>query len=438
MRIAHVLHLFPSEPAGGTERTVLALAKAMQTAGHEVVIVAGSLDVGPSHTTEEEVVQGLRVIRIRREDLWFESWEKAWSPAVGDAFAKVLDALRPDVVHVHHWIRMTTDLVRIARRRAGTVVACTLNDYWTQLATPTREIGVDVPAPPSRARWVNASEADEAFALHRADLLDEVRAAHLRFVPSLAHARGLAEMARADLGPLLAAPPPLLAVPPRRAPRSGPRGRTLLFFGSIYAEKGLDVAIGALASVGGWRLIVLGEIHDPVQRDRLHARCARLPIEFRGRFTAEQLAAVEADYALIPSTSHESYGLVVDEARCLGLPLIASDLPAYREHADPDATAFFAAGDPGSLAVLLLDEVRLATLREPRAHWVGAQQAAEQLLVRYAEAVRGEHRPCGEAPLCNDARRAAVLFRRAERRLWSLLQDGEPKLPPDAFLGGDA
>lgn len=434
MKIVHVVHQFSSTPGGGTERVVLALARAMRVAGHELVVVAGTIEGGRAGELREARVDELRVIFLPREDLYFESWEKAWSPSVGERFARVLRDLRPDVVHVHHWLRLTTDLVRIARREGVPVLACTLHDYWTQLATPTRPVGMTRPEAPPRPRWLNRTELDEAFAAHRLDLLDELRAADLRFAPSIAHAEGLAAFAAGGLGLIEPSPPPLLEVPQRRAARAGPRGRTLVFFGTIYPEKGLELALDALASVGGWRLLVFGECHDPVLDQRLRTRAARFPVEFRGRFTHGDIAAAGADYALIPSLTHESYGLVIDEARCLGIPLIAADLPAYREHADPEASAFFAAGDPGSLAMLLLDEARLAGLREPTPHAVSTTAAAHALLARYAAVRDAGPRARSAEPVFPDGARAALLFRRAERRLWSALQNGGPVTPPDAFL----
>ncbi|MBI5850558.1 MAG: glycosyltransferase [Planctomycetes bacterium] len=435
MKILHVVHQFPSPPSGGTERVVFALARSMADAGHDVTIVAGTIEGGTARELREGLVEDLRVVKIPREDLFFESWEKAWSPSVGERFAALLRAQRPDVVHVHHWLRLTTDLVRIARREGVAVVACTLHDYWTQLATPTRPVGLDRPEPPAGPRWSNEAERREAFAAHRADLVDELRAADLRFAPSAAHARGIEAFAGVPLGAIETTPPPLLDVPERRAAPSGPRGRTLLFWGSIYREKGLDVVLDALASVGGWRLVVLGEVHDPAYRERLAARCAHLPVEFRGRFTPADLARVSADYAVVPATSHESYGLVIDEARCVGLPLIASDLPSFREHADPSASLFFTPDDPGSLAMLLLDDARLLAMREPMPHAVRASESAAQLLARYAD-VRAQVRPpLAHAPRFTGAMRAALLFRRAERRLWSALQNGGPVVPPEGFLG---
>jgi glycosyltransferase involved in cell wall biosynthesis len=437
VKILHLVHQFPDVLSGGTERQVAAIAAAQRTAGHEVRIACGSLELGPPQPVDAGLRHGAAVDELRRDDLYFESFEKAWSPGVGDAFRAVLARERPDVVHVHHWIRLSTDLARIAREAAVPVVACTLHDHWTVLADPARPFGMVEPEPPPAPRWMGAAERREAFAFHRDDLLDEVRSCHLRFVPSRAHAESLRALAVDELGPLEVAAPPLLERPPRRAPSDGIRGRRLLFWGSLYPAKGLELVLDAIASIGsGWELTVLGEAPDPAYGRALRERAARLPVRFGGAFQAADLAGVEADYAVVPATSHESYGLVVDEAQCLGLPLIAADLPAFREHVPAESCAFFEPNDPGSLAMLLLDAARLAGLRVPDPAGTTAAEAAARLLGAYEAARAGRFRPVEAAPRAPMRARAGQLFRRAERRLWTALQAGELRLPPDTFLGG--
>lgn len=435
MKILHVAHQFPESLSGGTERYVAALAHAMRDAGHQVEVAAGTLELGaPSEPVRSER-HGLPVHELRRDDLYFESWEKAWSPGVGAAFDALLTRVAPEVVHVHHWIRLTTDLVRIARDHGVPVVACTLHDHWTVLADPTRPWGLDRPEAPPATPWMSEAERAEAFALHRDDLLDEVRAAHLRLAPSRAHAESLRALAPDDPGAIVVASPPLLECPPRSVRRTGDGRRRLLFWGSLYPAKGLELVLDALASVGDFELEVFGEAPDPAYGNWLRERASRLPVRFHGAFQAHDLASVPADFAIVPSTTHESYGLVVDEAQCLGLPLIAADLPAHREHVPDDCCAFFEPNDPGSLAMLLLDRDRLDALRVPEPAGVMAPAAAEALLDAYAVARAGRHAPVAEPPRVPPARRAAQLFRRAERRLWSVLQHRDQlRVPPNDYL----
>ena len=118
MKILHVAHGFPPETLGGTERGVESLARAMQQKGHDVAVVAGSLQQAPTERVDREDYDGLPVLRMHRDDLYFESWFKCYAPGVSAAFEMLLAEQRADVVHVHHWIRLTSDLVRLAKAAA--------------------------------------------------------------------------------------------------------------------------------------------------------------------------------------------------------------------------------------------------------------------------------------------------------------------------------
>ena len=156
-----------------------------------------------------------------------------------------------------------------------------------------------------------------------------------------------------------------------------------------------------------------------------------MPVTFHGAFTTEALSQIEADYAVLPSRCLESYGLTIDEAQCLGLPLIAADLPAFREHARAESTRFFSPGDPGELAMVLLDDAGLAALERPpmpRVH--RAEDAARALLDDYA----GNVTESTFERLMSTDRRAASMYRRAEWRHWSAVQHGDARAPDGEYL----
>ena len=431
MKIFLVLHGFPPETQGGTERAVEALARAMIAAGHEVVVVAGSLNQAPTTVVGSEEHDGLKVLRLHRDDLYYESWFKAYSPGVSAAFEALLAEHRPDVVHVHHWIRLSSDLIRLSRA-AGCVTAVTLHDYFSVLGDPVRRADRDQVAAPRCPSYVSAAEAAEAFELHRRDFLDELSAAQLCFAPSAAHARGVQEVAPGALPSIEVTPPPLLDALPRRRLGDGPRGRRLVTWGALYEDKGLDCVLDALAQVAAdWSLEVLGEAHQDDYRARIEQRASGLAVTWRGAFGSDDLASVEADYALLPSLCHESYGLTMDEALGMGLPVIASDLPVYRERAPAESCAFYPPGDAGALAAVLDDEARLQQLTAPTPpEVVDARAAAARLLELYGSAAAA---PAALAAV-TDRDRALALFRRAERRLWTALQQDAPPAPPDDFL----
>jgi glycosyltransferase involved in cell wall biosynthesis len=444
VKIAHVVHGFPPECRGGTEHVVEVLARAMHGAGHDCVVVAGSLQVGAPNRVDESRHDGLRVVRIHRDDLWFESWWKTYAPGPSAAFARLLDVERPDVVHVHHWLRLSSDLVRRARA-AGAVTAVTLHDHFAVLARPVRAIGETVATPPPVQPFVGAAERDEAFAFHRRDFAAEIRAADLRYVPSGAHAQSvwsLLPMADGGAPPLPSiATPPVATTLPRIAARAGVRARRLVFFGALYEAKGLDVVLAAMRRLdpvadADVALSVFGAAHDPGYEARLRAAADGLAVRFHGAYDLDSLRATDADFVVLPAITHESYGLTFDEACALGLPVLASDLPAWRERAPSAGVAFFEPGNVDALARLLGDATFLARMPAPEPiRCPTPDQAAAALLADYADA-RARVGARATTPTDDAVRdeRDALLWRRAERRLWSLLQRPDAVAPPDEFL----
>jgi glycogen(starch) synthase len=431
MKIFHVLHGFSPELTGGTERVVEALARAMIAQGHEVSVVCGSLEVANTDRVDELDHDGIRVLRLHRDDLYFESWFKTYHPGVSRTLLRLFQEERPDVVHVHHWLRLTSDIARLARSTGARVVV-TAHDYFTVLARVVRRAGDDLIVVPDPAEWMSDLEAEEEFELHRRDFFDELSAADVRMAPSAAHAAGLLELAPGEFGEIVVSPPPLLSVPSRlvREPVRG--GNLLVTWGSIYPDKGLEIVMDAMRAAGGdWKLQILGVAHDPEYEAEIRNFSTGIDVTFSGAFDDSDLPKIEADYAVLPSICEESYGLVMDEAQALGLPVIASDLQAYREHCQESSCAFFEAGDTAELTMMLLDRDGLAKLDRPSAPDLrSTEAAADQVLGHYAAGTS----PSAWSP--DDALerdRARMLFRRAERRLHAVLDRGGTA-PPDEFL----
>ena len=134
MRILYVSHDFlPRHPAG-TEIYTWQLAKRVQERGHEVHVFTTEKDVGRPHLRlDRREWDGLPVHELVN-NLFYgefpETWD--WHPAV-EAFARLLDELRPDVVHVMHLLYLSIGCVEEAARR-GIPVVYTLHDYWLQCA----------------------------------------------------------------------------------------------------------------------------------------------------------------------------------------------------------------------------------------------------------------------------------------------------------------
>ena len=165
-----------------------------------------------------------------------------------------------------------------------------------------------------------------------------------------------------------------------------PSGRenTVTFAGRQEARKGLQVLLRAWPEIHrrtGTRLQVCGA--DPLAVRLLLTRL-RVPddgIDILGFLSQDELTTLltRTKALIAPSLGGESFGMVLTRAYACALPVVASDIPGYREVLTPEAAVSIAPDDPVGLAeatVSLLDD-------EPRRVGMGA--AARQVaLERYA------------------------------------------------------
>ena len=127
-----------------------------------------------------------------------------------------------------------------------------------------------------------------------------------------------------------------------------PRGRhpfqdvpCLIFVGRLVASKNLSVLLRALASVKRpWRLDIFGDGPMRGAWERLSEELGILPrVSFRGQSRDIPSELARADLFCFP-TQHEGQGLALFEAAAAGVPVIASDLPVFREAFDEQAVTY--------------------------------------------------------------------------------------------------
>ena len=166
-------------------------------------------------------------------------------------------------------------------------------------------------------------------------------------------------------------------------PTSGP---TILFVGRHEPRKGLSILMDAMADLpGDVRLWVAGE---GSQTAELRARTAHDPrVEWLGRIDDAEVASRMrgADVLCAPSLHGESFGVVLLEGMAASTPVVASDLPGYRNVAVPEHHALLVPpGDAAALAGALLRVLEDAVLAE-RLVCAGDARAAELSMERLAE-----------------------------------------------------
>jgi glycosyltransferase involved in cell wall biosynthesis len=388
---------------GGTERVARAQARELARRGHRVRVVSGTDDPHRGEDVERAEVDGLPVAFLPRHP------EEAYDLALERERLRPLlatEARGADLVHVHHWSTLTGTLVRDLATEHPVVV--TLHDLFVTCprffrvpATPVATEGcpargehepcarcVAIDAPDVTLDTLETDLRERAAAFQR-----ELAAAALLIVPSEAHATNLRRLV--DLpaerthvvhhGLCLAGGGP--AAPPA-LPYEGADGERLrvLFLGHRTEVKGVRDLVRALAGLEPdererVELVCLGAEVEAGFDDALRREAAGVALRLEGAYPVEELAARlraagGAHLAALPSRVHESYGLVVDEALALGLPVWVSDRGAPRERVGA-AGRVLPAEEPAAWRKALREVLRAPdTLEDERRAVAGVRRSA--------------------------------------------------------------
>ncbi len=376
MRVGLVVHGTPPELVGGTERLTADLARALAARGDDVCVFSGSIEWRERFTVERHEAGaagapfGVPVVRVHRHDLFFERWDKLENPHVERAYLQWLDAFRPQLVHVHHWARLTTTLVRRATER-GLPVVLSLHDLFSSCPRYHRvkpDLSFcEVAAEPDacrhcapRWRFQGDAEIDTQVGAFAADLRAEVAAATEVLAPTVGHGARLLSW--------LGLTRDVTGLPPASetslAPASRPLGARVASaddplrvgtFGHLHALKGAGVLLDAQAALSDPRVVevhVWGEAPDDASQADLVARAGDRRVVRHGAYTPADLSHADIDVAVVPTLCAESYSFALDEACALGVPVLASDIGALADRATA-RMELFPGGDAAALAAAL-------------------------------------------------------------------------------------
>jgi glycosyltransferase involved in cell wall biosynthesis len=446
MDVLHVIHQFPPESRGGSESYLFDLAQRQRARGLDVQVLSGSKQWREEVVLESGEVQGLPVHRLHRDDLFFDHHAKMWHPVVEQRFRELLRTWRPALVHVHHWLRLTCNLVDVCWQEKVPAVV-TLHDYYTSCPRAFRRRAGDEAC----RRVLSPQSCGDCVPRHGYEQAGEIAAGielfrdHYRAELSLARAVIVAVASTAVLLSETTGVPrdryevlPLgyqrrfAGLPPLPAPGAGEPIR-FAFWGGVGRHKGVDVLLRACrrlaaARPGRFALHVLGDIESEAFDRELRTLAAGLPVTFHGAFEAPGLHAVRPHVGVFPSTCIETYGLVLDECFELGLPCVVSDLGALPERAAGGGLVTRAADDADLAAALqrFVDEPELPQqLRQRRpTPSPSLDEHVDALLPIYDRARLQRPRDWFAGPVP------------PERRVWFLLKQRESALSRLVSPGG--
>lgn len=333
----------------GAARFTGELARGLAALGYDVHVVCPSVH-GSAGTYRAE---GVTVHRLRSVRTPFHpTFRVCLPPTAAIGARRVLQAVRPDIVHVQSHFMIGRRLLRCGRR-SGVPSIATNHFMPDNLVTY-----VHVPDAARRA-VCTAAWRDCVRTFNRADIVTTPTP----IAADLIRGKGL----RPPVRPISCGID-LRRFRPTRAPwctgdAAGTPGQpTLLFVGRLDEEKHLNEIIAALPEIRRHvdaRLILVG---TGTQRRRLAALAGRLGVtenvQFSGFVPDDELPSVyrSADVFCMPGVA-ELQSLVTLEAMASGLPVIAADAMALPHLVRPGCNGYLYR--PGDVAELAGHAVRL-------------------------------------------------------------------------------
>jgi glycosyltransferase involved in cell wall biosynthesis len=130
------------------------------------------------------------------------------------------------------------------------------------------------------------------------------------------------------------------------------KSNQLLFVGSLYPHKNVDLVIRALKEIPKFKLVIVGTRSIFMDQTRKLVQKMRVEnqVEFKGRVSDAVLSEIYRESAaLIQPSFSEGFGLTGLESLALKTPVLASDIPVFRE-IYKDAAIYF---DPNSTKSLI-------------------------------------------------------------------------------------
>jgi glycosyltransferase involved in cell wall biosynthesis len=417
-RILHVVHGYPPESRGGTEGYVQSLLGPQVALGLEPMVLHGSFEPRAQSVIEPRDDLGVPAFRLHRADAYSDYWDRSHYEAVGRLFDDLLARLRPDVVHVHQWIRLTDDLVERAES-AGIATVVALHDVSASCPACFRLR----PDESHCERIVSFASCHDCVPLRGGEAREEVELGidiyRANFRHELQRARRVLAATRTTASLVtrgLELAPELVHLLPlayerrftgMQASSRAPGPLRLAYWGNVTRRKGVQVLLRALRSLAPLddrlELHVFGSVDTDALRAEIDELVQGLPVTLHGRYEYEQLFTLQPDLAVFPSTCFETYGLVLDEAFELGVPALVTDVGAFAERLQ--GGGFLAEpGSPESLAAAIrtiLDEPTLLAEHAARIPQPSPtpEQHVSDLLVHYREAMQSPPAPGEPTPL---------------------------------------
>ncbi|WIE73720.1 glycosyltransferase [Curtobacterium sp. MCJR17_020] len=379
LRILIAADTFPPD-VNGAATFAEQLAVGLAERGHEVHVVAPASS--RNYGTFDEEHQGVTLVvhRLKSYKWPLHAWLRfVWPWSVKKWTGPILDAVKPDVLHIQSHVVIGRGIVPEANARGIRVIAT--NHFMPENLLEYTPFGKWTLPIALKIAW---SDAAKTYRL--ADTITtptNLAADYLR--KAIAGQRVLAISCGIDAS--------------RYVARDGrPVNNDIVFVGRVAPEKNLDVLVRAVALLPGSLAATLTIVGDGEMIPKLTALAKELGLEDRVRFLgfvsdeAKRTALTNGTVFAMPSTA-ELQSISSLEAMASGLPVVAADSMALPHLIDGNGY-LFTPGDEHDLAakleaVLTASEAEYTAMRERSSAMIEAHDI-NRTLTTFEALYRGE------------------------------------------------
>ncbi len=386
MRIVYVSYMHPAVAPGGAQQVAYELFEASLRAGHDAYLIAAL-----EHSHQDVYGKpGAPIVPMpgeERQYFYFPQYYEYVHLSVGDwrsiqFFRELIERLKPDVVHFHHYHRIGVESIRAARLAAPDAVIClTFHEMMAICLADGQMVKKNSrdlchAATPTACNKCFPEFRPEFFTLRAARLKALLSECDVFAFPSEFIAERYVNWGLpAEKCIAIGNGQIDLATEFDRTQHSRAVNR-FGFFGQFIDNKGVDVIFEALLILAREKRVpapgIVVEINGGNKQYASTAFLekimnffeelkkipnALIEVRDRGPYDRHQLAQrmSSVDWVLVPSTWWEIFGLVVSEAWMFGRPVIASSIAALKERITPGVDGFtFPVRDSHALADLMV------------------------------------------------------------------------------------
>jgi glycosyltransferase involved in cell wall biosynthesis len=343
MRILQVVHAFPPQAWAGTELVTLHLAQALRARDHQVTVFTRIEDPeAEEFSLREEQVEGLEVVQVVNNLIHTTAFRLYYDNSFFDElFVRLLDRLRPDIVHFQHLAHLSVGLLSLTAA-LGYPTVLSLHDFFFPchliqlIDTQTRLC----PGPERGERCVSCLEGfstPEEIRRRFSYMEQALQAPDIVISPSAFLAEKMCGYFPFLQERLRVLPLGMKPVPRQGRDRQPGAPLRILYVGILLPHKGAHVLIDAVKGLPAEAIeISLYGATLPFWQsyvDRLQEEARNLPVRFCGVYSHEQLGSILAghDVLVMPMIWEETFSILTREALMAGVPVVAARRGALPE-----------------------------------------------------------------------------------------------------------